>query len=478
MIKIFILSSTSPEFPSVNYSYKKIQRERGELTSIVNFPSDITLDASPNQVRAYLKKVSKRSISKKPQIHIAISTRFQNEGKALLTEKAKDFMEKFGYGKQPYITIFHDDTENSHLHIVSTRIDVESGRKIPDFHELFRVLKIQLDWEDETRSIPIREELNDLLSYSFPSLDALNVLLLEKKYKIVSSRKHPGKTFLNYRGFRIREIEESSLKFKESANKERLMAISGILEYESKNSSSKVFATYDQRKYQKVPGDKAGIRHGFPENLVFRSELQKELDKKHGINIVFKDTEKNSKTYVIDRDTKSVYEGEDAQQFRSYFEFTVEKINIEHFLRANDYTIESPRAKELLLKFYDIPELKDYMVFSSTIDKRSDVFRDIQKDVSAHIMDLKNPHIKFVLTREGEAVAWHGRYHHLQDVKSLVSPSTFKVFERKWLNEVVNTASNLKVGQQISKKASEREKNPILYNDKNIDVKRFSYLRR
>ena len=46
----------------------------------------------------------------------------------------KDWMERMGYGKQPYIVYKHTDTGRVHYHIVSVRVD-ENGRKIPDFRE-------------------------------------------------------------------------------------------------------------------------------------------------------------------------------------------------------------------------------------------------------------------------------------------------------------------------------------------------------
>lgn len=51
-----------------------------------------------------------------------------------IPEFIREYMEKMGYGKQPYIVYRHDDTGRIHYHIVSVRVD-ENGRKIPDFQE-------------------------------------------------------------------------------------------------------------------------------------------------------------------------------------------------------------------------------------------------------------------------------------------------------------------------------------------------------
>lgn len=56
-------------------------------------------------------------------------------------EFAKEYMQKMGYGDQPYILYKHTDTGRDHYHIVSVRVD-ENGRKIPDFRERKRSLQV------------------------------------------------------------------------------------------------------------------------------------------------------------------------------------------------------------------------------------------------------------------------------------------------------------------------------------------------
>lgn len=51
-----------------------------------------------------------------------------------LREIAHEYMERMGYGDQPYIVFKHKDIDREHLHVVSLRVDME-GRKIRDSHE-------------------------------------------------------------------------------------------------------------------------------------------------------------------------------------------------------------------------------------------------------------------------------------------------------------------------------------------------------
>ena len=53
-----------------------------------------------------------------------------------LRDIAQEYMERMGYGNQPYIVFKHKNIDRKHLHLVSLRID-ENGRKIKDSYYLF-----------------------------------------------------------------------------------------------------------------------------------------------------------------------------------------------------------------------------------------------------------------------------------------------------------------------------------------------------
>ena len=58
-----------------------------------------------------------------------------------LNEIAREYMERMGYGEQPYIVFKHRDIAREHLHIVSVRID-RVGRKLPHDFEARRSVEI------------------------------------------------------------------------------------------------------------------------------------------------------------------------------------------------------------------------------------------------------------------------------------------------------------------------------------------------
>lgn len=63
-----------------------------------------------------------------------------------MTILAQEFMEKFGYGNQPYIVWLHEDINRKHMHIVSVRIN-EKREKIDHNREAIRAQNICRDME-------------------------------------------------------------------------------------------------------------------------------------------------------------------------------------------------------------------------------------------------------------------------------------------------------------------------------------------
>lgn len=84
---------------------------------------------------------------RKPVIHISLNP----SPKDILSEEqmtllAQEFMEKFGYGNQPYIVWLHEDIDRKHMHIVSVRIN-EQGEKIDHNREAIRAQNICREME-------------------------------------------------------------------------------------------------------------------------------------------------------------------------------------------------------------------------------------------------------------------------------------------------------------------------------------------
>ena len=100
-----------------------------------------------NCVQAFEPYITLNSHVRKPVIHISLNPSpndiLSEEQMTVLTQ---EFMEKFGYGNQPYIVWLHEDIDRKHMHIVSVRIN-EKGEKIDHNREAIRAQNICRDME-------------------------------------------------------------------------------------------------------------------------------------------------------------------------------------------------------------------------------------------------------------------------------------------------------------------------------------------
>ena len=98
-------------------------------------------------MQAFEPYIALNSHVRKPVIHISLNP----SPKDILSEEqmtilAQEFMEKFGYGNQPYIVWLHEDIDRKHVHIVSVRIN-EKGEKIDHNREAVRAQNICREME-------------------------------------------------------------------------------------------------------------------------------------------------------------------------------------------------------------------------------------------------------------------------------------------------------------------------------------------
>src|SRR5476649_2786039 len=131
-----------PTFSGVNYNTNKVDRNKGELMKVANFgPLQGLGKLRPQDYVNYLKMVSaqNKNISK-PQFHAVISAKGKSYDKHALTKIAVAWLKEMGYSSQPYLIVYHKDTDNNHVHMVSTRVD-RDGIKIPSDFEHRRAVK-------------------------------------------------------------------------------------------------------------------------------------------------------------------------------------------------------------------------------------------------------------------------------------------------------------------------------------------------
>lgn len=108
--------------------------------------------------------------TEKPIIHISLNPHPDDRLSDIqLSKIAQEYMERLGYGNQPYLVYKHEDIDRHHLHIVSLRVD-ENGRKINDKFEHRRSKDITRELENKYKLHPA-EKKQKQEHYQFQKVD-------------------------------------------------------------------------------------------------------------------------------------------------------------------------------------------------------------------------------------------------------------------------------------------------------------------
>ena len=437
-----IMDPAGPSFPGVHYNDKKIDKGTGELMLMKNFPSFINESSSKEEVRDYLRAISignKKVL--KPQFHAMISTKFQGHSKEELTKIAEHFMDEMKYGGQPFIVVFHSDTDNNHAHIVTTRVDKQTGKKINDSYEKLKAQKaLSVTMEKLYGQKPV-EELSKLLNYKISSLNQLETLLHRNGYKINRNTNDENFYSILKNGVIQRTLSGNQIVFDNSKSDSRARQIKAILNKYKELYSNKVFKVEDNRRSQSMlPQEKIADRENLSKSKIeFESELQKKLKDVFGIDIVFHQKEglKPFGYTLIDHKTGSVYKGSEILKMNELFEFTSETLDKKLFEILKDFNIPNQESREILLEFlkkqYPEAEIKDFMLFENRGKKDLETYRKVQFEVKDFIKNQKNTNdekkdISITIGEDRKLYAFHTRFHYVGELQPLIGEKEYQKF--------------------------------------------------
>lgn len=137
---------TNCNFPGAEYNETKVAEGQADLVLMENIDAsfqrriEMLHQCGCNcklDVEQYLKdhSIACNTQTRRWQFHVAVSVPGRELDKDELKDFAKHFMAEIGYGEQPYLVYFHHDTDNNHVHILSTRIN-EQGFAISDHQDI------------------------------------------------------------------------------------------------------------------------------------------------------------------------------------------------------------------------------------------------------------------------------------------------------------------------------------------------------
>jgi hypothetical protein len=258
----------------------------------------------PNDYVNYLKAVTARNhLIKSPQFHAVISCKEKDKSKEELTQLAEKWLDQMGYGKNPYLLIFHKDTKNNHIHMVSSRVD-KQGRLI-DFGLTYikgtEVLNRLIGYS-ETRQT--EADLARAISYQFSSRSQFELILRLWGY---SCSVKDGQYLIYKYGRNLTRIDPATVdqqiaSFKN--NPERQLALRLIINAHKKH--------FDPGLYKKK-----SFYHMSSKSRGFTSRLADELHQRLGIQFFFhaKSGLSPSDYTLVDHSSATVFEGHDIMPF-------------------------------------------------------------------------------------------------------------------------------------------------------------------
>ena len=144
-------------YGALAYNQEKVDEGMGKVlaTNLVCEPMDgsFSVQATATDFARWLPS-PEHLPTKKPVIHISLNPHPDDKlADNQLADIGREYMERLGYGGQPYLIFKHEDVGRDHIHIVSLRADCE-GKLIKDSFEHKRSKEITELLEKKYRLIP------------------------------------------------------------------------------------------------------------------------------------------------------------------------------------------------------------------------------------------------------------------------------------------------------------------------------------
>lgn len=280
MIATILPGSTN--FHAVGYNERKVAKGTARLLEIKNFGTLGTFGKpTPDELVSYLMEYTSRNDRiQKAQFHVAFSCKGHEMSESEVLEFAHQYLKEMGYMEegQPLLAYSHYDTDNTHVHIVTSRI-APDGRKIEHDNERRRSQEVIDRILGNDRQQKARKGVDAAKEYTFSSFAQFKSVMLSMGYEIYQK---DGTVFIKHGGkvqqcLPLAEVE--ALYKPGNRSPERCRQLRNIL-----------------KKYRDVSSNK--------------KELQKELKEKFGIDLVFFGRKDSHYGYmIVDHANKTVING-------------------------------------------------------------------------------------------------------------------------------------------------------------------------
>ena len=371
---------------ALNYNEQKVQKGMAKCIHANGFLKNAEQLNFYEKLHQFERLISLNKRATTNTVHISLNFSInENISKEKLIEIASTYMEKIGFGNQPYLVYQHTDAGHPHIHIVTTNIQ-NNGKRI-SLHNIgknqsakarkeieiaFKLIKAEDQKNEKSEEIrpldlrrltygksPTKRAITNVLGtvlpqYKYASLAELNAIL--KLYNLVADRGKEDGIIFKKNGLIYRILDEKGNKIGVPIKASSIYNKPTLSYLESKFKENEILKQ-EHKKSLKTSIDWIMIKP--PKNLqAFKEALEKEK-----INLVIRQNNDGivyGLTY-IDHKTKCVFNGSDIGKEYSA-KSILSKCGIEQLIPKQKISVESkisnPKSEKIDTVTDKHPELK------------------------------------------------------------------------------------------------------------------------
>ncbi|MDL2255459.1 relaxase/mobilization nuclease domain-containing protein [Parabacteroides sp. OttesenSCG-928-K15] len=144
-------------YGALSYNQQKVDEGKGKILgcNLVMEPADGKFNAY-SCAEDFERFMPSHKRTKKPVVHISLNPHPDDKlTDGQLADLGRQYLERLGYGNQPYMIFKHEDIDRQHIHLVTTRVKPD-GTLVPDMFEKDRSSRIITQLEKDFSLIPAK----------------------------------------------------------------------------------------------------------------------------------------------------------------------------------------------------------------------------------------------------------------------------------------------------------------------------------
>ncbi len=237
-------------------SYNQSKIDAGEAKVILTNKMYGGLDedlSTRNCFESFMLLMPERYRTEKPILHISLNPHPDDKIEDWkYAEIAKEYMDKMGYGDQPYVVYKHEDIDRHHIHIVTTNIDV-NGKKLDSNNNYYRSKKATREIEQKYGlHTAERKSKEERQAFDFRKVDAAKNDVKSQIRNVIKpiAASYKFQSFGEYRTL----LSRYNICVEESKGERYGRAYEGLIYYATNDNGEKVSNPFKSSLYGKAVG--------------------------------------------------------------------------------------------------------------------------------------------------------------------------------------------------------------------------------